>query len=50
MLGQGAYAMVREATHKRTGHQVALKIYDKFKLNSNAGTLKCVKREINMLG
>ena len=32
MLGQGAYAMVREATHIETKHKVAIKIYDKFKL------------------
>lgn len=33
MLGQGAYAMVREAIHLKTGHTVAIKIYDKYKLN-----------------
>lgn len=33
MLGQGAYAMVREALHVQTGHTVAIKIYDKYKLN-----------------
>ena len=33
MLGQGAYAMVREALHIQTGHTVAIKIYDKYKLN-----------------
>lgn len=33
MLGQGAYAMVREALHIESGHVVAIKIYDKYKLN-----------------
>ena len=42
--------MVREAAHKETGHRVALKIYDKSKLNSTPSTLKCVKREISLLG
>lgn len=32
MLGQGAYAMVREALHIETGYVVAIKIYDKYKL------------------
>lgn len=32
MLGQGAYAIVREATHIQTGCKVAVKIYDKYKL------------------
>jgi hypothetical protein len=33
MLGQGAYAIVREGIHISTGFRVAVKIYDKFKLN-----------------
>jgi 5'-AMP-activated protein kinase, catalytic alpha subunit len=32
LLGQGNYAQVKQAVHKATGHQVAIKIYDKFKL------------------
>ena len=32
MLGQGAYAIVREALHIETGYTVAIKIYDKYKL------------------
>lgn len=32
MLGQGAYAIVREAVHIQTGCRVAVKIYDKYKL------------------
>jgi len=33
MLGQGAYAIVREGVHKETGFHVAIKIYDKYKLD-----------------
>lgn len=49
MLGQGAYAMVREAIHIQTGHLVAIKIYDKYKLISNTAVKKCVTREIENL-
>jgi serine/threonine protein kinase len=49
MLGQGAYAMVREAKHNVTGHLVAVKIYDKYKMINNAGVKKCVTREIENL-
>ena len=42
MLGQGAFAMVREAYHLETGYKVAIKIYDKYKLNKNVQTKKCV--------
>lgn len=31
-LGQGAYAVVKQATHKQSGMVVAIKIYDKYKL------------------
>ena len=34
--------MVREAIHIGTGHIVAVKIYDKYKLDSNASTKKSV--------
>jgi len=34
-LGAGAYAQVKSAIHKETGMQVAIKIYDKFKLHAN---------------
>ena len=34
--------MVREAVHIPTGFVVAVKIYDKYKLNSNAQTKKSV--------
>ena len=32
VLGQGAYAIVKEAQHKETGYHVAVKVYDKYKL------------------
>lgn len=32
LLGMGGYAEVRRGRHKKTGHMVALKIYDKYKL------------------
>ena len=41
--------MVREAVHVDTSFVVAVKIYDKYKLNSNAQTKKSVQREIKML-
>ena len=31
LLGSGGYAEVRLATHKKTGHNVAIKIYEKYK-------------------
>ena len=49
MLGQGAYAVVREALHVETGFKVALKIYDKYKLNQNLNVKKSVSREIRVL-
>ena len=49
MLGQGSYALVREAIHMQTGLKVAMKIYDKYKLNSAPHIKKSVQREIRML-
>ena len=51
MLGQGAFAMVREAYHLETGYRVAIKIYDKYKLNKNlqtkyAGAKSDMKKDI----
>lgn len=49
MLGQGAYAIVREAVHVETGFRVAIKSYDKYKLNQNKNIKKSVQREIMVL-
>lgn len=49
ILGQGAYATVKQAVHKQSGMVVAIKIYDKFKLSSNAQVKKSVSREIRLL-
>ena len=49
LLGQGAYAMVREAVHIETGFMVAMKIYDKYKLHQNQNIKKSVQREIRVL-
>lgn len=49
MLGQGAYAMVREGLHLRTNYKVAIKVYDKYKLLTNNQIQKCVEREIQTL-
>jgi serine/threonine protein kinase len=42
LLGQGAYALVREADHLGTGFKVAVKIYDKYKLIQNSNIVKTV--------
>ena len=31
-IGHGAYAIVKEGTHRPTGEKVAIKIYDRYKL------------------
>jgi serine/threonine protein kinase len=49
MLGQGSYAIVRDAIHIQSGMRVAVKIYDKLKLNSAPHIKKSVQREIKML-
>lgn len=49
LLGQGAYAVVREAVHLETGFKVAIKSYDKYKLNQNQNIKKSVQREIKVL-
>jgi len=49
MLGQGAYAMVRAGLHVQSNFKVAIKIYDKYKLNSNSKIKQCVDREIQIL-
>lgn len=49
LLGQGGFAIVREAVHIETGHKVAVKIYDKYKLNKNTQMKRGVLREIQIL-
>ena len=48
-MGQGANAIVREATHCPTSHTVAIKIYDKAKLELNQNIKKSVQSEIKIL-
>ena len=48
-LGSGAYASVKLATHKPTGMILAIKVYEKFKLNEQGQRKTSVKREINAL-
>ena len=47
-IGQGAYAIVKEATHRATNNKVAIKVYDKFKL-LDPQRKKSVNREIQIL-
>jgi len=32
MLGRGNFAIVMKAKHKKTGHFVAIKVYEKYKM------------------
>ena len=45
ILGQGSYAVVKLATHKKTGIKVAIKAYDKVRL-LDPQKMKNVKNEI----
>jgi len=47
-IGKGAYAIVKQALHKPTSTQVAIKIYDKSKLSDPQRNLS-VKKEIEIL-
>lgn len=47
-IGKGAYASVKSAIHKPTSSQVAIKIYEKIKLN-DSHKRNAVKREIEVL-
>ena len=47
-IGQGAYAVVKNATHKSTGRKVAIKVYEKYKI-ADAQRKNCVNREIRVL-
>lgn len=48
VLGQGAYAVVKEAQHRTTGFNIAVKVYDKYKL-TDAQRKKSVIREIKLM-
>lgn len=47
-LGEGAYAIVRQCRHKQTNDKIAMKIYDKIRLNDPIKR-RSVSREINLL-
>ena len=47
-LGEGAYAIVRSVRHKVSDDKMAMKIYDKSKLNDPAKK-RSVSREISLL-
>jgi serine/threonine protein kinase len=48
MLGQGAYAVVKEGVHKSTNISLAIKVYDKYKL-IDIQRKRSVIREIKIL-
>ncbi|CDW78152.1 protein kinase domain containing protein [Stylonychia lemnae] len=48
VLGQGAYAVVKEGVHKTLGSSLAIKVYDKYKL-IDAQRKRSVIREIKIL-
>jgi serine/threonine protein kinase len=48
-LGEGAYAVVHTAYNKKTNDRLAMKIYDKEKILSNASRKRSVSREIQLL-
>jgi len=48
VLGQGAYAVVKEGVHKSLGSSLAVKIYDKYKL-VDVQRKRSVVREIKIL-
>ena len=47
-IGQGSFATVKRATHKLTGHVVALKLYEKKNLTDETASL-ALHREIYVL-
>ena len=47
-LGKGAYAIVKLAINKKTREKLAIKVYDKSKLNDNFKK-RCVMREIEIM-
>jgi serine/threonine protein kinase len=47
-LGEGAYAIVRQCRHKGTNNKIAMKIYDKMRLNDPIKK-RSVSREITLM-
>ena len=47
-IGQGAFAVVKRSTHKKTGHIIALKTYEKKNL-VNESASQALHREIYIL-
>lgn len=47
-IGQGAFASVQRAVHKKTGHAVALKVYEKKNLRDKESS-NALHREIFIL-
>jgi serine/threonine protein kinase len=47
-LGEGSYAIVRQCRNKITNDKIAMKIYDKNRLNNNEKK-RSVSREISLL-
>ena len=48
IVGQGAYSVVKSATHKTSGRKVAVKVYEKYRL-LDPQRKKSVNREIRIL-
>ena len=48
VLGQGAYAVVKEAQHRTSFHNVAVKVYDKYEL-TDVQRKKGVQKEIRIM-
>jgi serine/threonine protein kinase len=47
-IGRGAYGSVRDGIHKPTGHKVAIKVYEKYKL-IDPQRKRCLQKEIKVL-
>ena len=48
-MGSGAYASVKMATHKPSGMILAIKVYEKFRLNEQGHRKGSVKREVQVM-
>jgi serine/threonine protein kinase len=49
LIGQGAYAQVKRATHKESKEKVAIKQYEKSKLIQDMGRVIALQREMCLL-